>query len=427
MTSIGSPVGNIPANATPYQPYRYSESAATMGANWSGSDNNRGKLWLPIWSGEVIRAYDEYNIFEGLVNSKTISSGRSMEFPITGTVSIKTAWNAGEELVGGQDSKATGFSVNLDARPIAAHFETDNIDLMISQWEYRSELARQAGLALSNARDKQLFSFLVRAGATTQLGGDPRPSMGLDSVIYGGNDGAHSNADHLGGMWSHATHTVAQRTDAALELLHAMEEFIVHLQENNIDAGQCYCVVTPQTFMDIRSLGVARANGELADGGNQLMFNGSAVGGFATGLGAPYTQSMGALRDSLVYMGINIIKSNHVLTDDQATTNTIGETRYGLDFAAGKVGAVMFTPDCIASLKLQGVKVDTVDDIRRNTQFTVASTMNGTGVMRPECVALFTGYNDSDTTPTRTEVAGASYLNFAAADGGAVSGAYATA
>ena len=167
--------------------------------------------------------------------------------------------------------------------------------------------------------------------------------------------------------------------------------------------------------MDIRALGVARASTELASGGNQLMFNGSAVGGFGTGLGSPYTASLGALQDSLVYMGVNIIKSNHMLTDDQATTNTIGETRYGLDFAAGKVGAVMFTPDCVASLKLQGVKVDTVDDIRRNTQFTVASTMNGTGVMRPECVAQFTGYDASDATPTRDEMTDAGVLIFAAA------------
>ena len=426
MASIGSPVGNIPANASPYQPYRYAEGTPTSSANWAGgSDNNRGKLWLPIWSGEVIRAYDEYNIFEGLVTSKTIASGRSMEFPITGTVSIKTAWNAGEELVGGQDSKATGFSVSLDSRPIAAHFETDNIDLMISQWEYRSELARQAGLALSNARDKQIYSMLVRCGATTQLAGDPRPSMGLDGVIYGGGDTDFPNADRLGSL--HVSGDATQRANAALELLLALEKFVVHLQENNIDAGQVFCAVNPQAFMDIRALGMARASTQLAGGGNQLMFNGSAEGGFAAGLGAPFTQSMGALRDSLVYMGVNIIKTNHMLTDDQATTNTIGETRYGLDFAAGKVGAVIFTSDCIASLKLQGVKVDTVDDIRRNTQFTVASTMNGTGVMRPECCALFTGYDMTDTSPTRGEVAGATYLNFTAADGGDVSGAYATA
>jgi hypothetical protein len=42
----------------------------------------------------------------------------------------------------------------------------------------------------------------------------------------------------------------------------------------------------------------------------------------------------------------------------------------------------------IASLSLQGMKVDSVEDIRRNTNFTVASMMAGTGVLRPECASL---------------------------------------
>ena len=30
----------------------------------SGSNTTGGKLWIPIWSGEVIHAYDQYNKFE---------------------------------------------------------------------------------------------------------------------------------------------------------------------------------------------------------------------------------------------------------------------------------------------------------------------------------------------------------------------------
>jgi hypothetical protein len=32
------------------------------------------KLWLPIWSGEVLHAYDEYKSFEPMVTAKSISS-----------------------------------------------------------------------------------------------------------------------------------------------------------------------------------------------------------------------------------------------------------------------------------------------------------------------------------------------------------------
>ena len=413
MTSVGSPVGDL---QTGHLTYRDSLGGVTSGTSQS-SGSGAGKLWLPIWSGEVIHAYDEYNMFESLVTSKTIPSGRSMQFPITGTVDIQAAWAAGEELVGGTDAKSTTFDVSLDARPIAAFFETDNIDLMITQWEYRAELARQAGLALANARDKQIWSYLCRAGATNQLGAttDPRPQMGTDSVIYGGT--SEANAQHLGGMWT--TSSVGNRTDAALELLASLEKFLVHLQENNIDAGQVYCAVSPQAFMDIRALGVARAEDDLGLGSGETasrpMFSGDAH----TSLGVGLQQGLAKIQDTLVYMGVRIVKSNHIMTTDESGEDacSIGEDRYGLDFAAAKVGAAMWTPECIASLKLQGVKVDTVDDIRRNTQFTVASTMNGTGVLRPECCALFTGYDATDATPTRTDVADANNLAMDTATG----------
>jgi hypothetical protein len=40
---------------------------------------------------------------------------------------------------------------------------------------------------------------------------------------------------------------------------------------------------------------------------------------------------------------------------------------------------------------MQGLKVDQVDDVRRNTVFTVASMMGGTGVMKPEHAAVCVG------------------------------------
>ena len=136
-------------------PYRTDVTAGISGAPHTVNATN--ELWLPIWSGEVIHAYDEHNKFESMVTSKTIASGNEMVFPITGTVDLKPSWDAGEELVGGADQTSTTFKVQLDKRPMAAHFELDNIDLMLTQWEYRAEIARQAGMTLANTRDKQIF------------------------------------------------------------------------------------------------------------------------------------------------------------------------------------------------------------------------------------------------------------------------------
>ena len=398
--------------------YRENVTAATSGSPYV-SETSAGKLWLPIWSGEVINAYDEFNMFEQLVTSRVIPSGTTMEFPITGTVNLNPSWDAGEELIGGADNHTSTFAVTLDKRPMAAHFEIDNVDLMLTQWEFRNELARQAAMTLANTRDKQLYSYLVRAAVTSQIANDPRPTLNLDSALYG-DDGTGSLKIS---SWGTSGAAAADRATGALSALEKVEKYIVFLQENNIPYDQLFMAVSPQCFMDIRSLGVARASGDLNSGGRQLYFGGNTEGGYGTGLGNHLTDSYGQLHDTLEYMGCTIIKTNHGADQlrDTSGGNTLGEAKYNLDFLMGMtdtstettgVRAVMFTPDAIASLRLQGLKVDTVDDVRRNTTFTVASMMQGTGVLRPECAAIIhAGNADHADNDTRAELRGAAKLD----------------
>ena len=353
--------------------YRTSTSAATTGGIYS-----ENKLWLPIWSGEVIHAYDHYNMFENMVMQKTIASGTTAEFPVTGTVALKAAWNAGEELSGGSATSTT-FSIKLDKRPMAAHFEIDNVDQLLTQWEFRAELARQAGLTLANTRDKQISAYIARAAMEDLLTGDPRTGLTVPTQ----SAFTDTAFDHLGTSTSGA----ADRTTAALKVLKAIEDFMVHLQEINAPTEGVYCVVTPRAFQDIRSLGIARISTELANGAGRPFFGGVAEAG---GLGAPLGMGMHSQTDSLEYQGCMILKSNHLPVVDYTAT-AIGEARYNIDGAAAKIKALIFQKDCVASLNLQGLKVDTVDDVRRNTTFTVASMFKGTGVLRPELAVVISG------------------------------------
>lgn len=343
----------------------------------SGGAAGANKLWLPLWSGEVIHAYDQYNIFENIVTNKNLTGGFSWEFPVTGTVNLNAAWDAGEELMGG-DASSTTFKVNLDKRPMAAHFETDNVDALISQWDYRSELARQAGQTLANTRDKQLAVSILAACALPVLASDPRgystASLPAPVVV---STAAASAVDEA----------------AALKILKAIEDYFVHMQENDFPTNNVICVVTPKVFQTIRGLGITRATdiSLTTAGGNFTkypMFGGGVESG---GLGGPLSVGYNSLGDSLEYMGCRIIKSNHLpLSDYSATANSaIGGTKYNLDAGSIKLHGMIFQPEAVAGLSLMGMKVDTVQDVRRNTQFTVASMMKGTGILRPElCQAL---------------------------------------
>ena len=402
----------------------------TMGTSApAGGLSGTNKLWLPLWSGEVINAYDQYNMFENLINTKTISGGFAYEFPMTGTVDLEPAWNAGQELFGTGGKTAT-IKVALDSRPMAAHFETDNIDLLVTQWDYRSELARQAGLTLANTRDKQVAVALAAGCALGQLGSSADP-RGLASTAF--QDPARLSASVLASACTEAE---------ALALLQEIENYLVTCQENDIAVTDVYCVVRPKVFQVIRALGVPRAtfasgNASVSTTITALNYNGPVFGGSDDygGNGMPINTGMNVMTDTLDYMGVKIIKSNHLPGSNlNIAANNIGGSKYNLNcaqtaYAGGGSGAaqglqdkfslygVIFQPSAIAGLSLQGMKVDTVQDVRRNTQFTVASMMKGTGVVRPElCRALVS----SSVAPTRTLLA--EHFNSASAQATATTG-----
>ena len=380
-------------------PYR-----TDTGAGLSGPIAGTNKLWLSIWSGETIHAYDEYNMFESLVDSKTISNGVAMEFPITGTVTLNASWSAGIELIGStNDSKSATIAIKLDKRPIAAHFEIDNVDLMQTQWEFRSELARQAGMTLANARDKQIAASIDRAAAEDLNYNSAYDGDGTPALLSGDDPRAvPAGPVFINPLFfdlGTAASSIAQRSAAALEALKACEDFVVYLQTINAPTDGVYLAVTPRTFQDIRALGVA--NSATVAANMQPMFGGVAMAG---GLGAALTQGLNNLTDTLQYMGVTILKSNHLPVDNVGTN--IGEARYNLTFGDAGICGLLFQKGAVAALKLQGLKVDTVDDIRRNTTFTVASMMAGTGVLRPECAAVLvkpTTVNTFSSATTQTE------------------------
>ena len=249
---------------------------------------------------------------------------------------------------------------------MAAHFETDNVDLLITQWDYRSELARQAGMTLANTRDSQVAAAVVAACAVAPLASDPR---GLTNSNFPQpvevSTGAPSAADD----------------SVALKILKAIEDYYVFMQENDFPVDNVYCVVTPKVFQVIRALGITRAGDTNAFEKVPLFGTGSEYGG----IGAPLSMGMNMMTDMLTYMGCKILKSNHL----PKTQLAIGAAKYNLNCSAINLHGFIFQPEAIAGLSLMGMKVDTVQDVRRNTQFTVASMQKGTGILRPElCQAL---------------------------------------
>lgn len=361
----------------------------------------KDKLWLPIWESEVMQAYDAYNVFETLVQQRNIAPGvTSAQFPITGTLALKAAWRAGEELSGG-GMNTTTFEIFIDKRPMAVHFELDKIDLMNSQFEFRQEMARQAGERLASTRDKQVGVFVALAGMSLKMPDDPRTELANGPVFADKRFGALGAAIGTTQVGFTAAITSVDKQNAALLALQAIDEFLVWAQENNISGKQLVLMVTPRGFQDIRTLGVARqvASDDFSAFASRPMFGGVAEAG---GLGQALSNGLSNLWDRLEYMGVYIMKTNHLPVTYAAGDSTeIGEARYLGTFAKCGIRGMLFASDCVGSLNVIGMQVDSIEDKRRGSHFTVASTLKGAGILRPECAALLIAPT-SDNSHTST-------------------------
>jgi len=356
---------------------------AQTGVSGSISDFD---LWLPTWSGEVLHAYDQYNVFESKVDTRTLTNGISVEFPITGTVALTPAWEAGQELAGG-GSSSTKFSIGLDRRPTAAHFELDNIDVMIQQFDFRSELARQAGLTLANERDRQIGRLLVNGAQTasrmhTRDGDDLAVDASGIDTRYGGKAYYLSSGDVNIDAWGNDE-------AGALYVLAAIEAEQVRARNLDLPEGTLCVVVRPELFNQIRRLGIATPGFASGD------FFSTTAGRADARPFASSPTGMPAMRASLSYLDAEIISSTHLPQDAVYDVGGTGSNLEGADalYSGDMRGIVglMFRKGGVASIKKQGLKVDTVNDIRRNSVFTVASMYHGGGVLRPEFCSVLLG------------------------------------
>ena len=280
-----------------------------------------------------MRAYDQYRMFEGMVESRTIASGRVAEFPITGTMALKPAWGAGEELVGNATTASKTIGVQLDARPIATHFEVDNIDLMITQWEYRSELARQAGQTMANARDLQVGAFIARAGLETLVDEDPRLFV-AGNAAAGGTGWRNTLKDGpiYGTNFSAALANLGTSTDPTERLTRARAPL---RWRTSATCGRSTPRPRASTALSPRSSRTSVPWVWLVTPATSPVVNRYFFGGVADagGLGAGLRQGMNGLGDRLGYMGVTIVKTTSP-NDARTDVDQIDEARYNLNFSS---------------------------------------------------------------------------------------------
>jgi hypothetical protein len=167
-----------------------SYTASRLGENAATSANAK-ELFLKTFTGEVLTAFNANNIAMPLHRVRTISSGSSAQFPLTGiaTTATLTAGNEVSPSAIAHSEKVVNINDLLTSSVFIA-----KIDEAMNHYDVRSIYSSEIGTALANAADTAVFQAIADAtddtaeyaqganqnNADIEIAGTPSASTGTD-------------------------------------------------------------------------------------------------------------------------------------------------------------------------------------------------------------------------------------------------------
>jgi len=128
----------------------------------SGNYEKENANFLKIFSGEVLTVFNRETIFKDLTQKRTISSGKSASFPITGRFSSR--YHRPGDWITGQGNKGMiGEKIITIDDLLIADASLYDLDEAKLHWDVRSIYSKELGRALSRAYDQRLVRTLLTA------------------------------------------------------------------------------------------------------------------------------------------------------------------------------------------------------------------------------------------------------------------------
>jgi hypothetical protein len=308
-------------------------------------------LFLKLFSGEILSAFEERNIFMPLHRVRTIQNGKSAQFPLTGVATAK--YHTPGQLIEADKIKHAERVVTVDDLLISSTF-ISNIDEAMNHYDVRSIYTREMGYALANAADKNVARIIAKAAsitdataAATQFGAS------FDDEVYTSNVTIGTlNADAVDGA------------KIAKAIYDALEEF-----DKKDITQEKIVVLPPQQYYAL--FGADQSVNTLAYMNRDVGGSGSIATGAAPTIG-----------------GARVVMSNHIPTTDESTTGATPDPltntgAYKSDYSA--VRGLVFTQDAAATVKLLDLGVENEYQIERQGNLMVAKYAMGHNILRPAC------------------------------------------
>ena len=312
-----------------------------------GLVNNTGTdfdaLFLKVFSGEVLTAFTRNNIFNDQLHSvRTITSGKSAQFPVLGTATA--SYHTPENLLtGGNQIRHGERLISIDDLLIADVF-VSRLEELKNHYDVRAAYADELGKALAKTYDSNVAKMIANASrASSTLTGI---AGGLTLTLGSGNT---ASANVSGDEIAAAIYDIAQAFD-----------------ERDIPPTDRFCCLPPAEYYKLAESATRTVDVDFNPGGN---------GSFASGK----IQQVA---------GIPVMMSNNIPQSNVSSNPSGANNTYSGDDS--KTIGLVFHKSAVGTVKL----MDMTTEITGNEYATmyqgtllVAKYALGHGILRPECAA----------------------------------------
>ena len=149
----------------------------------SADANGDNALFLKVFAGEILTAFNENNIMKDLTMVRSISSGKSASFPVTGTASA-SYHTPGDSLITGNYLSQIAHNerqVFIDDLLVASTLIA-NIDELRNHYDLRSIYSAELGKALAKECDLNIIKTFIAAASESATA-----PQGAGTILNGGD------------------------------------------------------------------------------------------------------------------------------------------------------------------------------------------------------------------------------------------------
>ena len=328
----------------------------------SGGAGDTDALFLKVFANEVLTTFEETNVMKDLHTVRTISSGKSAQFPTMGKATAKYH-TPGEDVFesGNGTDYVTALThkeriINIDDVLIAAT-SIANIDELKNHYDVRSAYSTELGRALSKRFDLATMRTLIAASQVDAAGrANPDAGQGI-KIDLGTTTGAPADLS------------------TAANLIQTFRLIAQKLDEADIPSEDRFVILTPELYYLLAGSDNAAINRDI--GG---------VGSIASG-------------NIMQLVGLKIFSSTHLtdITTNEVTSDDVNANNNPFDDADGSSAAKGYLDSsldvlkfvaghktAIGTVKLMDLAVESEYSIPKQATLMLAKYAMGHGILRPE-------------------------------------------